>query len=193
MKSEKTHFSLLLNKMDYKKYFSGFEKLFKTKKAVDYFLSEYADILEEWHEILQYHYPKTWKKKGKVNWVDIADRVHSENTRLRECDDHGYCVCITCQKKLPWFDMQEWHYRTRGHYALRYDERNTHAQCYACNCILNWNYRNYHISMLTIYGPEVEDRLWTSNDVADYNQAWYEEHILERYKFNVKRKAELIV
>jgi hypothetical protein len=179
--------------MDNLKYFWWFEKLFKTKKALEYFLDEYQSNLDERHDLLHYYRPKTGKKKNKVNWTDLADRVHSEYTRLRECDDHGYCVCVTCQKKLHWYDMQEWHYRTRGHYALRYDDRNTHAQCYTCNCVLNWNYRNYHISMLTIYGPEVEDRLWTSNDVADYDQWWYETHILERNRFNEKRKAELIV
>lgn len=177
--------------MDNKKYLSKFKKLFKTKKALDYFMEEYADKLDTWIEIIKYYRPKTWKTMSHMNRTDLADRVHSEFTRLSECDDYWMCTCVTCLAKGHWTKMQEWHYRTRGHYPTRYDSMNTHVQCYKCNVVLSWNYRNYHIYMLHTYWEEIENRLRTNNDVADYNQWRYEEHILDRYKFITWKKQNI--
>jgi hypothetical protein len=173
--------------MDYIKQFWKYKKLFKTKKALELFLEN--DDISVWYDILKYYWPKTWKSIGKINWVDLADRVFSEYVRLYYADEYGICTCVTSGVKLPWYEMQAGHYRSRGHYPTRFDIRNVHPQTYKDNCILNWNYRNYHIYMVETYWPEVEDFLWCDNSVADYNQSWYEEHILERHKFNVTKKS----
>lgn len=178
--------------MDNKKFFSKYKKLFKTNKAVDYFLEEYQDKLPLWQEILKYYWPKTGKTIAKINRTDLADRVHSEYTRLWWAfPDTWKCQCVTCWIWLPWEEMQEWHYRTRGHYPTRYNNDNTHPQCYKCNVVLNWNYRNYHIYMVNMYWEKEEERLRTNNETSDYNQERYEQHILERYQF-ITDKKEII-
>ena len=168
---------------DYAKDFAKYEKLFKTKKALEYFLECHSKTIPVWYDIFKYYCPKTGKKNGKINRVDLADRVFSEYVRLFEADEHGICTCVTCGAKWPWYTMQCWHYRTRWHYLTRFDERNCHTQCMRCNVMLNGNYRNYHIWMLNHFEPDVEDWLWTNNDLADYDQWWYEDHIWERNIF----------
>lgn len=178
--------------MDNKKFFSKYKKLFKTNKAVDYFLEEYQDKLPLRQEILKYYCPKTGKTIAKINRTDLADRVHSEHTRLWWAfPDTWKCQCVTCWIRLPWEEMQEWHYRTRGHYPTRYNDDNTHPQCYRCNVVLNGNYRNYHIYMVNMYWEKEEERLRTNNETSNYNQERYEQHILERYQF-ITDKKEMI-
>ena len=41
-------------------------------------------------------------------------------------------------------------------------------------------------------GEEIEEMLWNDKELVDYNQARYEEHILERYEFIQQKKAKLI-
>lgn len=175
--------------MDNKKFFSKYKKLFKTNKAVDYFLEEYQDKLPLRQEILKYYWPKTGKTIARINRTDLADRVFSEYDRLYYSDDMWFCICVTSWVKLPWNEMQAGHYRTRAHYPTRFDIRNVHPQTYKDNCLLSWNYRNYHIFMIKKYWPELEDRLWTNNDTVDYNQERYEQHILERYQFITDKKG----
>ena len=177
--------------MDYIKQFWKYKKLFKTKKALELFLETYQEILEDWNTIFQYYYPKSGKKKEKVNRLDLADAVFSELVRVREADLKWMCTCVTCGVVLPWTKLQAWHYRTRAHYPTRFDVRNVHCQCWKCNCALSWNYRNYHIWMTKNY-PDVEDFLWCDNSIADYNQWWYEEHILDWYYtiLNIKSAFE---
>ena len=46
--------------MDYIKYFSKYKRLFKTKKAVEYFVKSYKNI-DKRVEIMKYYWPKTGK------------------------------------------------------------------------------------------------------------------------------------
>ena len=94
--------------MDNKKYLSKFKKLFKTKKALDYFMEEYADKLDTWIEIIKYYRPKTWKTMSHMNRTDLADRVHSEFTRLSECDDYWMCTCVTILEKCHYKKIKVW-------------------------------------------------------------------------------------
>lgn len=177
---------------DYKKSFGKYEKLFKTKKALDFFCDRWHLSLDVWDTIFRIYCPKTGKKNKSINWVDLADRVFSEYVRLFEADEHGICTCVTCGTRWPWYTMQCWHYRTRGHYLTRFDERNCHCQCMKCNVMLNGNYRNYHVWMLEHYDSEIEDWLRTNNDIADFDQWWYEDHVRQWYQFCESKQKSLI-
>ncbi len=71
---------------DYKKELAKYKKLFKTKKALEFFLETYQETLDTWNTIFQYYYPKSGKKKEKVNRLDLADAVFSELVRVHEAD-----------------------------------------------------------------------------------------------------------
>ena len=170
--------------------------LFKTKKAVDYFQECYKDIYEKRVEIFREYIPKaagnTWKKVWKVSRKDLADRVFSEYVRLFYADDYWYVRCFTSWVRLFRDKAQCWHYRSRDYLKYRFDIRNCHPQTQTDNVILSWNYRNYHKNMVAEYGEEIEEMLWNDKELVDYNQARYEEHILERYEFIQQKKAKLI-
>ena len=49
--------------------------------------------------------------------------------------------------------------------------------------MLSGNYRNYYLYMVERYGEEVERKLRTDKESVKYKQDWYEEHIMERWKY----------
>lgn len=177
--------------MDNKKFFSKYKKLFKTNKAVDYFLEEYQDKLPLWQEILKYYWPKTGKPIGKINWKDLADRVFSEYVRLYYCDSCWVCVCITCWNKYKRNEIQAGHYRSRDCLKYRFDIAQVYPQCMRCNCILSGNYRNYKIFMDKTVWPEQEDIYWTDSELVELSQDRYEHNIMDWYLFNSSRKNDL--
>ena len=165
---------------------SKYKSLWKTKKALELVKAEQRQ------EILKYYWPKTWKKISKITWKALADRVFSEYVRLYYADDYGYVRCFTSWVRLFRTDAQCWHYRSRDYLKYRFDIRNCHPQSQLDNVTLKWNYRNYHKNMVAEYGEEVEEQLRNDKELVDYNQAWYEANILNRYAFIQEKKAKLI-
>ena len=74
--------------------------------------------------------PRKPKRKNLIKKLDV---VFSKYIRLRDADQEGYCRCATCGEKTHWTKIQAGHFISRKHYATRWDERNVHAQCVACN------------------------------------------------------------
>ena len=169
--------------------------LFKTKKAVEFFQECYKDNIDTWYAILWEYMPKAAKyckkKIWKVNWRDLADRVFSDYVRLFYADEYGYVRCFTSWVRMPRYESENWHYRSRDYLKYRFDIRNCHPQSHRDNVILNWNYRNYHKNMIAEYGEEVEEQLRNDKELVDYNQARYEANILNRYAFIQQKKAKL--
>ncbi len=73
------------------------------------------------------------RKPKRKNLIKKLDAVFSKYIRLRDADQEGYCRCATCGEKHHWTKIQAGHFISRKHYATRWDERNVHAQCVACN------------------------------------------------------------
>ena len=173
-----------------------YTNIFKTKKALDYFLETYEDQLDTRYAIFWEYIPKaaanTRKKVWKINRKDLADRVFSEYVRLFYADDYWYVRCFTSWVRLFRTDAQCWHYRSRDYLKYRFDIRNCHPQSQKDNVLLSWNYRDYHKNMIAEYGEEVEEKLWNDKELVDYNQARYEANILNRYTFIQQKKANLI-
>lgn len=170
-------------------YLSKFKNLFQTKKALNLFVNEEDIIL--WVEILKYYYPKTWKKQNRVSWVDISDRVFSEYIRLTNTNSDWFWMCITCWTKLHWTELQCWHYRNRWVYKYRFDVDNCNPQCYVCNVVLNWNYRNYHIYMVKKHWKEKENCIWTDKTLISIKIWQYQEWIKSWYSEIIAIKNKL--
>ena len=45
--------------------------------------------------------------------------------------------------------------------------------------------------MIKEYGEEIEEKLRNDKELVDYNQEWYETHILEWYDFIKQKKQKL--
>ena len=97
-------------------------------------------------------------KKGKKVTIKSLkrklDRVFSLYIRQR---DHG--KCYTCGVKRDIREMDAGHYIKRGHYATRYDERNVHCQCRACNRFKGGMMDEYAVHLLKDYGPNILNEL----------------------------------
>lgn len=173
--------------------FSQFSLLRKTKRALQDFENDNSYDKEKWSAILSKYYPKTGKSKKKVNWKDIADRIFSEFIRIMESDDEGYITCTCCGSKAFWKEAQAMHYRSRDCLKYRFDEMNVHAWCMRCNVILSWNYRNYTLVMINLYGKEMEELIRNDKWLVKLDQEWYMIHIEEwRDKLEFIRKQKKV-
>lgn len=78
--------------------------------------------------------------------IKKADKAFSDFIRRR---DNG--ICVTCGIQRPIKQMQAGHYYSRVHYGTRYNEMNTHCQCYRCNIHLKGNAPAYAEFMYNHY------------------------------------------
>lgn len=77
------------------------------------------------------------------------DRFFSEIIRMDKSDSRGYCTCVTCGKKQKRYDIQNGHYVGRKYLNSRRSYTNCRPQCVGCNCMLNGNYIQYTLFMLS--------------------------------------------
>tara|TARA_R110000868_G_scaffold28818_2_gene107531 strand:+ start:369 stop:758 length:390 start_codon:yes stop_codon:yes gene_type:complete len=73
------------------------------------------------------------KKPSRSSLVKKLDTVFSQWIRFSNADSNGFCICITCEKKSHWKEIQAGHFMSRKHYSTRWDERNVKPQCVGCN------------------------------------------------------------
>ncbi len=94
------------------------------------------------------------EKKSIGQLKKIADKVFSEYIRRR---DKG--VCFSCGNVKNWKYQQAGHFVSRSYNRLRYDERNCHAQCMACNCYRAGNMAEYAERLEEKYGKGIIQQL----------------------------------
>lgn len=91
---------------------------------------------------------RAWWKK---NWADVW---FSRFIRQR---DKGQCY--TCPNKNDPKNMQCGHFVPRQYSSTRYDERNNHCQCYACNMLYNGQPDIYALNLKRDYGDNIVSEL----------------------------------
>jgi hypothetical protein len=91
------------------------------------------------------------RKVTKKNYKKKLDTIFSQFIRLR---DRGK-GCYTCGVQRTWKELQCGHFIPRQYLALRYDERNCHAQCYACNMLYNGQPSKYALRLMDEYGERI--------------------------------------
>ena len=79
-----------------------------------------------------------------------TQQIFNRYIRIRDADK----PCISCQRYHSG-QYHAGHYRTVGaNPELRFDDRNCHKQCSACNNHLSGNIVNYRINLVSIFGAE---------------------------------------
>lgn len=126
--------------------------------------------------------PKT--KKKSITWYKKElDRVFSIYIRNR---DDGQCY--TCNKKDEPKYMQCGHFVPRQYLATRWDERNCHCQCYACNMLYNGQPSRYVIHLRSDYGSGIIEELELNRmKPVKLDVIWYVEKIDYYKEQNEKR------
>ena len=119
----------------------------------------------------------------------------SEFIRLRDADDDGICICPLCDKSGKWIYFHCAHYIKCRHGALRWHERNCHAQCPECNCdqYTDGQFAKYQDFMTKKYTPgEIGELHMLKN--SDFRPTKYElqikiDHYTELVKELKKEKS----
>lgn len=94
-------------------------------------------------------YPKKLSSFKKWTWKAFSDYI-------RERDNW---TCFTCGKYATGSAMHAGHFVSRVRSATMFDERNVHAQCYACNIHKKGNGAEYAVRIIERYGADVLDEL----------------------------------
>jgi len=69
------------------------------------------------------------EKSGR-ELVGLLDAEVSLNVRMSAADDNGWVCCPTCGRINKWNDGVDWsHYISRANFNVRWDPRNSIAQC----------------------------------------------------------------
>ena len=100
----------------------------------------------------------------RSTYVDTLDSVFSHYVRQKYADENGNVRCFTCDKVMPWKEIQNGHYggkfrSTRGSYATRWHEDGSRPQDYGCN-VGQWGKQAvYHERLVEDIGEDRIDAL----------------------------------
>ncbi|HIF5510032.1 recombination protein NinG [Pasteurella multocida] len=93
--------------------------------------------------------------KTRRDWLNDLQKIFNKFIRLRDRDE----PCISCCR----YHQGQWH---AGHYKtvgsspeLRFDEKNVHKQCSACNNHKSGNVTEYRINLIRKIGVEEVEKL----------------------------------
>ncbi len=89
-------------------------------------------------------------KRGTLSYqLNLTQKICNKYIKLRDADE----PCISCGKNGSDFPYHAGHYVASGRSSiLRFDARNIHKQCLACNVHLRGNLINYRASLLKKIG-----------------------------------------
>lgn len=127
--------------------------------------------------------PKTAKKPTRSKLVKKLDTVFSKYIRLKNSDKKGFCICITCEKKFKWKEIQAGHFMSRKHYSTRWDEDNVHPQCVACNVYRAGEQYKYSVAL----GQYRSGKLYEKSQQIVKIQSYELEEMIEYYSNEVKK------
>jgi len=134
---------------------------------------------------------KQWvKKKAQLkkdlmtvqDYVKIAQQVFNKYIRLRDKNNK----CISCNQK-PKKENAGHFFNANNHWSVRFDERNVHLQCEACNTYLSGNLIQYRENLINKLGAEEFESL--SEEATKTRKFTIEElkEIIDTYKKKIKQ------
>lgn len=92
---------------------------------------------------------------------------------IRQRDNH---TCYTCGLVMEPKKSQNGHFIPRQYLAVRWDEVNNHAQCWACNCLYNGQPGAYAVRLEKDYGEGTVARLEARRkEITKLTPEWYVE------------------
>lgn len=118
--------------------------------------------------------PVVKPKKTLAKYKKELDTIFSIYIRMR---DKGQCY--TCPKKDDYKRMQNGHFSPRQYLSTRWDERNCHCQCYACNMLYGGQPSRYAQRLRQDFGDEIINELEKNRMTPiKLDSIWYEDKIL---------------
>ena len=108
-----------------------------------------------------------------------ADRVFG--IWIRKRDNHR---CYTCGYQKQPEETQCGHYMSRSHTNTRYNEKNCHCQCVACNIFKYGNMQIYAIRLQNQYGQGILKELFRKAHMIKKADRKFYEGIIKKYLIN---------
>lgn len=122
----------------------------------------------------------------KRAWKSFSTYIRTRDS-LATTGTRDSCRCITCEKVVPYKNIQAGHFIGGRGGSVLFDERVVNGQCVRCNIMLKGNYDSYNFVMLKKYGgDEVVRMLERKWHVVQYKTSDYKD-IEEEYKEKLKK------
>ena len=96
------------------------------------------------------------RKKGKT-YASLKNKLDGVFSELVRWSNPAHCV--TCGASHHRKKLQAGHFVSRVHLATRWDERNVHPQCMACNVWKRGSPAEFSLFLTTKYGPNILQEL----------------------------------
>lgn len=117
---------------------------------------------------------KKTKRKSLSSIKARAWKAFSEFIRLRDSDENGNCICITCGNSHHWKQMQAGHLISGRSNSVLFNEEIVNAQCMQCNVFKGGQYIEYWLEMEKRIGRErCEQLLALKNQTVKYSYQDY--------------------
>ena len=120
------------------------------------------------------------KKSPRSKCLEALQKL----TRLKACDDSGFCKCVTCGHTDYFTQMQGGHFIPKGNssrWAL--EPENVHVQCPSCNLFQMKHgtaSHAYTLYMIDFYGRDFVDQMLASkSETLKLYKRDYEEMLSE--------------
>ena len=133
-----------------------------------------------------YLFQETYMKKNLKNPEKTAWEIFSKYIRLRDAikttGDIYFFRCCTCQRVKPFENSDAGHYMSIGYNSTKFDEKNVHSQCRACNRDRNGEHNAYRYFLQKQYGENFVQTLeYKAKKIVQLRENDYLE-IIEKYK-----------
>ena len=125
--------------------------------------------------------PKTVSKLKKE-----LDALFSRYIRQKYANESGLVECFTCKCVKHWKEMQNGHYIPRSFSSTRYDEKNNHPQCPACNIFGGGKYDVYAVELEKKYGQGILQELAEKKKIRKQFKPYELEALISNYKERVE-------
>lgn len=119
--------------------------------------------------------------------IKAMDKAFSLYIRLRDSTD-GYFTCCSCGQMKLYEKADAGHFINRRWMAVRWDERNVHAQCSSCNRFDEGNAIGYARFMDKKYGTDVVDLLFALKQETMKWSDWE----LKQLELDYKKKTKAL-
>ncbi len=98
--------------------------------------------------------------------------------------------CVSCQRKMPWKQIQAGHFIDGRFNSILFDERGIHPQCGVCNVVYNGRKEEYFIYMERTWGREIIDELRAQRNQQVNFTAEQLEKMIADYKQRIKDEID---
>lgn len=117
-------------------------------------------------------------------------KIFNLHIRLRDVDETGTGLCISCGRRKHITDLECGHYHNCNALSICYDETNCNAQCVSCNCYQESNRLGYNAGFIKKYGKDAEDKLLLRKNTRCRLSTFEYEHMIKHYYKEAKKLAD---